>query len=789
VKDRIRVTHPDYLGGQLGGELQEKQKVTPQALRTQAATTILVRGVRATVKVTDPAGKPVKAAVVFWGDDPYFRLDTKDVLTDESGRCRLPAFSAGLMRVTVVAKGWMPESRKIEIGPKMRPIDFQLRPGKKLRIRFVDQVGDPVPDVSVTMNEWRGVRDLFSNANSVVDLKIPRRADKKGVLEWDWAPDDAVSYHFGKSGFARGTKTITADDHEHVQTINHLLSITGTVRDSTTGRNIDDFLVVPILHFRPDFPSLDRRTAQKQKMGVLAMEFDRADVEHGVQIEVPGYKTFRTTERYRIGGADPVLDVRLQPAERYVGRVLNPEGRPVKNARVSLASRLEQLDQDGLNERGPNNYSSNYQIITDDRGAFEIASQLDRYALVVVAADGFAEVECQPNQTPGEIRLQRWASLTGQLVQSGKPVPNCQIFLDPIRIMGSDDPHNFSRLTAKTGDDGSFAFERVPPVACRVEAFLHFSVKSPLTSSSSVPLRLNPGEKGHVILGGPGIDVTGQLVVENQPPGFDYHFALNFLVAKRPGIEPPAFLTRKGFDWQKGWSDSWRNSSEGHAYLNTLHNWFVKPEPDGRFRISGLEPGEYDFAVNLYGTTEGCLVHPIASRMVHFSVKPGEQQLDLGKVSIPSMTLPKVGDLAADFEFTTLDGTKTSLAAVRGKYVLLDFWATWCGPCVAKLDEVERLRKQFEGGDGLVVVGVNLDSETEHAREFLKTKPLAWQHALLGDWSNTDVPRRFAISTVPAYVLIDPTGRILAHEYSLEEIASKLNRLSKEQPESDKHRS
>jgi len=120
---------------------------------------------------------------------------------------------------------------------------------------------------------------------------------------------------------------------------------------------------------------------------------------------------------------------------------------------------------------------------------------------------------------------------------------------------------------------------------------------------------------------------------------------------------------------------------------------------------------------------------------------------------------------------------------------LLDFWATWCGPCVAKLDEVEHLRKQFETDDRLVVVGINLDSDTESARKFLKAKPLAWQHALLGDWSSTDVPRRFAISTVPAYVLIDPNGRILAHEYSLEEIASKLNRLSKEQPDREKKRS
>jgi hypothetical protein len=213
---------------------------------------------------------------------------------------------------------------------------------------------------------------------------------------------------------------------------------------------------------------------------------------------------------------------------------------------------------------------------------------------------------------------------------------------------------------------------------------------------------LKPGEQVHVDLGGKGIDITGKLQVENAPAGFDYHFALNHLVARKPGITPPPSLAAKGFDWKQGWSESWHTSQEGKAYRNTLHFWFVKPDPDGQIRISGVEPGDYELAVHLYGSTEGCLVHPVANAVIPITVKPGQQSLELGMLTIPSMAVPNVGDVLSDVQFPLSatgsadkgDG-KLALSSLRGQYVLLDFWAAWCAPCVARLGEVELLRQEY----------------------------------------------------------------------------------------------
>jgi G:T/U-mismatch repair DNA glycosylase len=93
---------------------------------------------------------------------------------------------------------------------------------------------------------------------------------------------------------------------------------------------------------------------------------------------------------------------------------------------------------------------------------------------------------------------------------------------------------------------------------------------------------------------------------------------------------------------------------------------------------------------------------------------------------------------------------------------------------VAKLGEVERLRERFAAEKRLEVVGLNLDAERSRVESFLQSTRLPWTHVPLGDWSATTIPRQFAISGIPAYVLIDHSGRIAARENSLEKIEAAL---------------
>jgi len=507
VKVRLRLTHPDYVSDkvrQIGGEIASKQSVTEWQIRDGSAVIVMQRGYVVTGKVMDSAGHPVENALVAWGEDAYARLGSQDTRTKADGSFQLGAVPAGSTRLTVITDKGMPQTRKIEVGEALQPIDIRLQPGKRLKIRFVDNAGQPIPDVHVGITRWRGQQSMFfEGSNNLFEAISPLRSDRDGIFDWTWAPDDEVHFVFSGKGFSSADASLAASDSEHAQTLHRLLTISGTVKDATTGRPIDRFLAIPIIHFSPDFPMVERQDAKRQSGGKFSLGYDRTDIEHGLQIEAPGYLTWRTSQRFKMGDKKPTLDVRLQPTKPYAGRVLDSAGQPVSDAAVFVATAYQHLDLSDLKNRG-GDFHSNYDLSTDAEGRFEIVGQMERYALVVVANQGFTQVERQAGDLPGELRIQPWARVTGELVEAGEPVKGCTVRLFPIRSRADDNPRVDIQFSETTLSDGTFTFDRVPPVPSQVHGDLHFSVESPLMSSRYMPMALLPGEERQVVLGGGG---------------------------------------------------------------------------------------------------------------------------------------------------------------------------------------------------------------------------------------------------------------------------------------------
>ncbi len=120
-----------------------------------------------------------------------------------------------------------------------------------------------------------------------------------------------------------------------------------------------------------------------------------------------------------------------------------------------------------------------------------------------------------------------------------------------------------------------------------------------------------------------------------------------------------------------------------------------------------------------------------------------------------AMTLPVLG-AAPDFKLRTLDGAEVSLASLRGKIVVLDFWATWCPPCVAEVPGYVKMQEKYRE-QGLAIVGVSVDRDASAVPPFLKKRGVNYQVGI-DDGSLAD--QFGGIEAIPTTFLIDREGRI-----------------------------
>jgi peroxiredoxin len=133
----------------------------------------------------------------------------------------------------------------------------------------------------------------------------------------------------------------------------------------------------------------------------------------------------------------------------------------------------------------------------------------------------------------------------------------------------------------------------------------------------------------------------------------------------------------------------------------------------------------------------------------HASLAVGQPALQPGKLVAVAKPAPAL-DLAA------LDGTRHTLAALEGRVVVVNFWATWCAPCVAEMPALDRMQKLLADA-GVVVLGVNFAESTARMEQFAKKTPVGFP--LLAD-PNRDAIQAFGVRVLPSTFIVGPDGRI-----------------------------
>jgi thiol-disulfide isomerase/thioredoxin len=144
--------------------------------------------------------------------------------------------------------------------------------------------------------------------------------------------------------------------------------------------------------------------------------------------------------------------------------------------------------------------------------------------------------------------------------------------------------------------------------------------------------------------------------------------------------------------------------------------------------------------------------------------------LDQGAAARKIQDSLAVGSTFPDFSEKDLDGKPISVAGFKGKVVLVDFWATWCGPCRGELPNVIATYKKHHA-DGFEIIGVSLDSDRSQLDDFLKkTDGMTWQQFFDGQgWSNK-LAVKYGVQAIPFAVLIGPDGKIIGKSLRGEEL-------------------
>jgi peroxiredoxin len=264
--------------------------------------------------------------------------------------------------------------------------------------------------------------------------------------------------------------------------------------------------------------------------------------------------------------------------------------------------------------------------------------------------------------------------------------------------------------------------------------------------------------------------ITGSLRISAQAPhaSGSYDHISGLYDTLRSAVEPPvpdAALQQECRDYVQYVHPDGGSTPVLSAQMKS----FILIHPDYHLSLllfkQLVETGEITKPQRRFEEFSGTLQRSALGQATQEAIHRDEQQVSAGK-------------MAPDFTARTPDGKELRLSSLRGKYVLLDFWASWCGPCRLENPNLVENYNRFKNKN-FMIVSFSLDGNAKAWQEAIEADHLDWYHVSdLKDW-HSDIVKAYMVPHVPQNFLLDPEGKIIAVELRGDALGQELEKIFK----------